>query len=41
MAIVSVILFLAYTILINIFWTYVININKEMEKKNECKSFKS
>ena len=29
----SVLLFVAYAMLINIFWTYVININKALENK--------
>ena len=29
----SLVLFVAYTMLINIFWTYVININKALENK--------
>ena len=34
------VLFVAYTMLINIFWTYVININKALENK-ACKTTKS
>ena len=33
MAASGIVLFFAYTMLINIFWTYVINMNKELEKK--------
>ena len=34
------VLFVAYTMLINIFWTYVININKALDNK-ACKTIKS
>ena len=33
MATTGIVLFIAYTMLINIFWTYVINMNKELDKK--------
>ena len=33
MAATGIVLFIAYTMLINIFWTYVINMNKELDKK--------
>ena len=38
---VSLILFIAYTLLIRIFWQYVININKAREKKVEKKAIKA
>ena len=38
MAATTVVLFSAYTILINIFWTYVINMNKTANDKHKIQA---